>query len=449
MAGPRYLTSYKQLAAASVPGVRVDFATYNSAKLQTQRAAFLIKEFLVNNLAQSAYEPAGAPPAKLASPWTVYWTSDGTTGPTTDGDTTDRITDHTKFATRADSDTSAISFYVLKSGTRVRPLWVASTAYAQSDVVSNNGGLYVCEVGGVSAGSGGPTATTYALITDNTVTWRYIGPGDGYLYLCVSFRTGQDYYLSISFSTKYARNATNSNRQPYGATGAAAAFAGGIHQTWIMGSDGSGDRILHISANDDGTGFRIAAIRAAAIPTAGGCVVVGRIPDECPDGLKGTPMLALPVFLWTATSAALTSNNGSGSTSTINGYATTSAMGVVLIHVRGNDTTLWQSYSGNCALAIPYAFGGTTVQPVYSADGFLTRKKWPLGYRFQSMPMTHIVSTNNDSGGLIYGTVQDMHVGAPRDQDTAISVGLLFGLRWWCYGMLLMPNPSQLEPTHT
>lgn len=63
--------------------------------------------------------------------------------------------------------------------------WAASTAYTVGDYVLNGTGefsttqrVYRCTVAGTSAGSGGPT-TTAASITDNTVTWTYVGEQKG------------------------------------------------------------------------------------------------------------------------------------------------------------------------------------------------------------------------------------------------------------------------------
>jgi hypothetical protein len=56
--------------------------------------------------------------------------------------------------------------------------WVNTTAYVVDDKVTNASRAYVCTVAGTSAGSGGPTTTDIA-ITDNTVTWRYLGEGTG------------------------------------------------------------------------------------------------------------------------------------------------------------------------------------------------------------------------------------------------------------------------------
>lgn len=58
--------------------------------------------------------------------------------------------------------------------------WAGSTVYAADDVVTNGGNIYICTTGGTSAGSGGPTGTGTA-IADNTVIWRYLGAGTGYI----------------------------------------------------------------------------------------------------------------------------------------------------------------------------------------------------------------------------------------------------------------------------
>lgn len=52
--------------------------------------------------------------------------------------------------------------------------WMGSTLYAAGAVRSNSGKVYLAKVGGTSASSGGPT-TTSQLITDGSVTWRYLG----------------------------------------------------------------------------------------------------------------------------------------------------------------------------------------------------------------------------------------------------------------------------------
>jgi uncharacterized phage protein gp47/JayE len=56
--------------------------------------------------------------------------------------------------------------------------WTAATAYAVGAKVRNNSNVYQCTVAGTSAGSGGPTTTANS-ITDNTVTWTYLGTGTG------------------------------------------------------------------------------------------------------------------------------------------------------------------------------------------------------------------------------------------------------------------------------
>jgi len=71
------------------------------------------------------------------------------------------------------------------------PAWAPTTAYGgalapgtslpdaigdtTNSLVTNGSNIYVCMVGGTSAGSGGPSGTSGA-ITDGTCTWRYVGP---------------------------------------------------------------------------------------------------------------------------------------------------------------------------------------------------------------------------------------------------------------------------------
>lgn len=435
MASPRYSATYKQLMQGGAPGLRIDFATYNSAKLQTQRAAFLIKEFLCNNLAADAYDNA----TKLTDPWVLEWSCDGVTGPADASDSTDRITDHTKFATRADSDAAAVSYYVLRSGTQLRASWAPSANYTAGTVVTNNGNLYVCQNDGASDVGAGPTAATKGTaIADGETSWLYIGPGDGYLRMCVAFRTAADYFLSITVSTKYELAATTTFFPVAPADGAILS-PGSTHQRWLSGSDASGDRILHISADDDGTCFWLGVARSSDIPTNGGCVVLGRIVDECADGVgAGAAVLALPSFLSNANATALKSNNGMASHTTLWSYDAANTIGGVLgarFYVQFNRS--------DCLLMAPMGYGASLVVPYYTTDGFGTRRRWPLAYNFQSWPLSHVAGGANNTGDIIWGAARDMHMGTPKD----ITMGLLFGKRWWCYGMLLFPNPSEIEPT--
>ncbi len=91
--------------------------------------------------------------------------------------------------TVTDADIAAPSYYqgvlpIAIGGTATwgaLPAWAASTAYSVDDVVENSaagGGdnVYVCTVGGTSAGSGGPTGDD-AAITDNDITWKFVGKG--------------------------------------------------------------------------------------------------------------------------------------------------------------------------------------------------------------------------------------------------------------------------------
>jgi uncharacterized phage protein gp47/JayE len=56
--------------------------------------------------------------------------------------------------------------------------WQDTTAYALGARRRNDGNVYQVTVAGTSAGSGGPTGTGTAIV-DGTVTWRFLGAGDG------------------------------------------------------------------------------------------------------------------------------------------------------------------------------------------------------------------------------------------------------------------------------
>lgn len=70
--------------------------------------------------------------------------------------------------TRFDTDTT-VTLVALTA-------WAVTTVYAVGDRVSNASRAYLCIGAGTSAGAGGPN-TTAPSITDNTVTWRYLGEG--------------------------------------------------------------------------------------------------------------------------------------------------------------------------------------------------------------------------------------------------------------------------------
>lgn len=62
---------------------------------------------------------------------------------------------------------------------RCAPNWAASSTYRAGDLCTNGVNpvkAYICTIGGVSAGAGGPTSTGSA-ITDGTCTWRYLTVG--------------------------------------------------------------------------------------------------------------------------------------------------------------------------------------------------------------------------------------------------------------------------------
>lgn len=56
------------------------------------------------------------------------------------------------------------------------PAWVGNTAYLLGDISVNGGQAYEVTVAGTSAAGPGPSGTGTAIV-DNTVTWKWIGPG--------------------------------------------------------------------------------------------------------------------------------------------------------------------------------------------------------------------------------------------------------------------------------
>lgn len=113
---------------------------------------------------------------------------------------------------------------------RRAPPWAASTVFRAGDWVTNGSApikLYLCTVGGTSAGSGGPT-TTAAGIADNTVTWNYIGNGLNYSDLeiwveQVTAGTGNQ-TVNATYSTMGADGTTLTASRTTGATGPGAAL---------------------------------------------------------------------------------------------------------------------------------------------------------------------------------------------------------------------------------
>lgn len=69
--------------------------------------------------------------------------------------------------------------------------WVGSTAYKVGTFVKNGGNLYICNVAGTSAASGGPTGTGTA-ITDGTVTWKYVSSTNANLWAMYSCRSQEN-----------------------------------------------------------------------------------------------------------------------------------------------------------------------------------------------------------------------------------------------------------------
>jgi uncharacterized phage protein gp47/JayE len=77
------------------------------------------------------------------------------------------------------TNSTGFQFQTTQAGTlTTQASWAATTAYVTGNVVTNSGNIYLCTTSGTSAGSGGPTVTTLGSpITDNTVTWYFLGAG--------------------------------------------------------------------------------------------------------------------------------------------------------------------------------------------------------------------------------------------------------------------------------
>jgi uncharacterized phage protein gp47/JayE len=104
-----------------------------------------------------------------ASPSTVTLTATGTP-----------LTSIT-IGSRASVTSTGAEFEAIEAGViATATAWAISTGYVAGDRVRNASRIYLCTTAGTSAGAGGPT-TTASAITDNTVVWRYLGEGTGYV----------------------------------------------------------------------------------------------------------------------------------------------------------------------------------------------------------------------------------------------------------------------------
>jgi hypothetical protein len=136
---------------------------------------------------------------------------------------------------------------------RMAPPWAASQSFRAGDLVTNGSApikLYLCTVGGTSAGSGGPT-TTGSAITDNTVTWRYIGNGLKYSDLeifveAVTAGTGNQ-SVNVTYSTMGDDGVTLTGSRTTGATGVGAALiVGRMYRLPLLSGDKNVARLDNI-----------------------------------------------------------------------------------------------------------------------------------------------------------------------------------------------------------
>jgi hypothetical protein len=77
--------------------------------------------------------------------------------------------------------------------------WAGTTTYAVGQTVSNSGNIYICTIGGVSAGAGGPSGTNSSIV-DNTVTWSYVGSAGGQVVVFATPTGNAGYGVFHAFS---------------------------------------------------------------------------------------------------------------------------------------------------------------------------------------------------------------------------------------------------------
>ncbi len=96
---------------------------------------------------------------------------------------------------------TGVTFVTQASGTLgAATAWLAAHPYLAGDIRKNAGYIYRAETDGTSAGSGGPTGTGNGIV-DNTVTWNFLGAGDGYVaVLCHSSDNGPQQALAGSIT---------------------------------------------------------------------------------------------------------------------------------------------------------------------------------------------------------------------------------------------------------
>ena len=113
---------------------------------------------------------------------------------------------------------------------RVAPPWAANMVARAGDLCTNGSApikLYLATTGGVAAASGGPT-TTGSAITDNTVTWKYLGNGLNYsdLEIFVEAVTAGtlNQAVNVTYSTMGDDGTTLTASRTTGAVGVGAAL---------------------------------------------------------------------------------------------------------------------------------------------------------------------------------------------------------------------------------
>jgi hypothetical protein len=111
--------------------------------------------------------------------------------------------------------------------------WVASTAYSEGALVTNDSAkVYVCRTTGTSAGSGGPTGTGSA-ISDGSCTWDYVdAAGTATQYF--TYHVASDPGANASGSPVYCKAPLNGWTSPYTSTNAAVYRPGSGTQFYLQ-----------------------------------------------------------------------------------------------------------------------------------------------------------------------------------------------------------------------
>jgi hypothetical protein len=173
---PAYVKTWTQLLTTGTPGQRITFSSVTQVMGQ---CAVDIKAFLLASSGSIS----------------VLWTCDGTTGPTSSSDHTDRVTTQANFAVQTAAGATATSYYVLTDGNGGQLLVAYTSATAaldQARISYSPTGSYV--LAGTSTHI--PTAADELVISNNVTIVGTTTSADRILHgLCTS--DGKNYRFGI------------------------------------------------------------------------------------------------------------------------------------------------------------------------------------------------------------------------------------------------------------